>query len=59
MQNEINQLKVEKNRLGFFAFSKKKEISLQIEQKEKEIADYEKTHESKKLWYDLDQMYRQ
>ena len=59
MQSEIDRLKVEKERLGFFAFSKKKELSLLIEQKEKEISAYEKTHESKRLWNELEKMYRQ
>ena len=58
MQSEIDRLKAEKERLGFFAFSKKKELSLQIEQKERERSAYEKTHESKRLWNDLEKMYR-
>ena len=58
MQSEIDRLKAEKDRLGFFAFSKKKELSLQIEHKEKERSAYEKTHESKRLWNELVKMYR-
>lgn len=58
MQSEIDRLKAEKDRLGFFAFSKKKELSLQIEKKERERSAYEKTHESKRLWNELEKMYR-
>lgn len=56
MQSEIDRLKVEKENLGFFAFSRKKEMSLLIEQKEKEKSDYEKTHESNRLWNDLESL---
>ena len=59
MQSEIDCLKAEKDQSGFFAFSKKKELSLQIERKEKEMSDYEKTHESKQLWNDFEKMYKQ
>lgn len=58
MQCQVERLKAEKGQLGFFAFSKKKELSLQIEQKEKEMSDYENTHESKRFWNDLEKMYR-
>lgn len=58
MQCQVERLKAEKGQLSFFAFSKKKELSLQIEQKEKEMSDYENTHESKGFWNDLEKMYR-
>lgn len=51
-------MKTEKDRLGFFSFSKKKELSSQIQQKEREMSEYEKTHESKRLWEDFEKMYR-
>lgn len=58
MQSEIDRMKAEKDRLGFFSFSKKKELSSQIQQKEREMSEYEKTHESKRLWEDFEKMYR-
>ena len=58
MQSEVDRMKTEKDRLGFFSFSKKKELSSQIQQKEREMSEYEKTHESKRLWEDFEKMYR-
>lgn len=57
MENELNVLKTERKKLGFFAFSKKKELGLAIDNQTKNIAEYEKTHESKKMWANFERMY--
>ena len=55
---ELEQIKQKRDHLGIFAFSKKKEMALLVEQKEKEISDYKQNHESNKLLTDFEQMYR-
>lgn len=58
MTNELGALKDEKEKLGFFAFSRKKELDVAIDNKNKQIAEYERTHEYTKLWTDFLRMYR-
>lgn len=57
MKSELDCLKVEREKLGFFAFSKKKELDLAIDSQTKQMAEYEKTHESKKLKDSFERMY--
>lgn len=58
MEAELTVLKAEREKLGFFAFSKKKEMTTQIENRTQQIADYKKTHESNRLWSDFEKMYQ-
>ena len=57
MKSELDCLKVEREKLGFFAFSKKKELDLAIDSQTKQMTEYEKTHESKKLKDSFERMY--
>ena len=57
MKAELNTLKEERAKQGFFAFSKKKELDLVIDRKNKQIAEYERTHKSKELWNEFERMY--
>lgn len=57
MKVEFNTLKEERAKQGFFAFSKKKELDLAIDRKNKQIAEYEETHKSKELWNEFERMY--
>ena len=57
MKDELKALNADREKLGFFAFSKKKELDLAIGSKTKQIAEYEKNHESKKLWTIFERMY--
>lgn len=57
MEDEINDLKMEKKEMGLFAFSKKKEISNIIKNKSEEVLEFKKIHEPKELWEDFERMY--
>ena len=57
MKAQIQQLTVQKENLGFFAFSKKKELAQAIEEKTKQITVYQNTHESHSLLADFERMY--
>lgn len=56
--DELNGLRSEKNRLGLFAFSKKKEMTAAIDAKVKEISEFKKTQEPKDLLAQFEAMYR-
>lgn len=58
MYSELDLLKTEREKLGFFAFSKKKEMDLAIDNNIRQISEYEKKHESKKLRDDFERMYK-
>lgn len=58
IKNELALLKAEREKLGFFAFSRKKEMDHKIDEKTKQINEYERTHESKKLLDDFERMYK-
>lgn len=58
MEDELSALKYEKEKLGFFAFSKKKEMSKIIDNKASEILEFKRVHEPKDLWQDFERMYR-
>lgn len=57
-KSELGILKSEKEKLGLFAFSKKKELSAKIESKENEISEFTTTKEPKELWDKFERMYR-
>ena len=59
LQSELKQLESQKESLGFFSFSKKKELSLAIEEKNKEISKLKETHEYQKLRLDFYAMYEE
>lgn len=56
--DELSALQLEKNKLGLFAFSKKKEITVTIDAKASEISEFKRTHEPKDLWTQFEAMYR-
>lgn len=58
MQRDLDFLKNEWQKLGFFSFSKKKELEERIKCKEKEMSLLEENHESKKLLKDFEDMYK-
>lgn len=57
-EDELSVLKSEKEKLGLFAFSKKKEMSATIDSKANEISEFKRTHEPKDLWQNFERMYR-
>ena len=57
-EDELNALKSEREKLGLFAFSKKKEMSTAIENKASEISDFKRIHTPNDLWQDFERMYR-
>lgn len=57
-ENELSALKAEKEKLGLFAFSKKKELSEKINSKTSEITEYKNIHEPKELLENFEKMYR-
>ena len=57
-EDELSALKSEKEKLGLFAFSKKKEMSATIDSKANEISEFKRTHEPKDLWQNFERMYR-
>ncbi len=57
-KSELGILKSEKEKLGLFAFSKKKELSAKIESKENEISEFTRTKEPKELWDKFERMYK-
>lgn len=57
-EEEINNLKLEKKKMGLFAFSGKKEISKIIQNKSTEIVEYKKAHNPQNYWDDFERMYR-
>ena len=57
-EDELSALKSEKEKLGLFAFSKKKEMSATIDSKASEILEFKRTHEPKDLWQDFERMYK-
>lgn len=57
-EEELSALKSEKENLGLFAFSKKKEMSAVIDSKISEISEFIRTHEPNDLWQDFERMYR-
>ena len=57
-EDELSALKSEKEKLGLFAFSKKKEMTAVIDSKASEISEFKRTHEPKDLWQDFERMYR-
>ena len=56
-EDELNNLKSEKEKLGLFAFSKKKEISAIIKNKAIEISEFKKTNEPNNLLQEFERMY--
>ena len=56
--DELNVLRSEKNSLGLFAFSKKKEMTATIDAKVNEISEFKRTHEPKDLLAQFEAMYR-
>ena len=58
IEEEINNLKLEKKKMGLFAFSGKKEISKIIQNKSTEIVEYKKAHNPQNYWDDFERMYR-
>lgn len=56
--DELDALRSEKNSLGLFAFSKKKEMTSTIDAKASEIAEFKRTHEPKDLLAQFETMYR-
>lgn len=56
--DELSALQSEKNNLGLFAFSKKKEMTAIIDAKASEISEFKRTHEPKDLWAQFEAMYR-
>lgn len=56
--DELSALQSEKNNLGLFAFSNKKEISVKIAAKANEISEFTRTYNLKKLWTQFETMYR-
>ena len=56
-ERELSILKSEREKLGFFAFSKKKEIATIIASKENEISVFKKTNEPKDLQMAFEKMY--
>ena len=56
-ETELNVLRSEKEKLGFFAFSKKKEMAEIIERKTKEISEFKKDNEPKDLKQAFEKMY--
>lgn len=56
-KDELSFMNAERKKLGLFAFSKKKELDLAIKEQSENICEYEKTHESKKLWAEFMNMY--
>ena len=57
MRNELDLLQTEREKLSFFAFSKKKEMDIAIENQIKKIVEYENTHISKKFKDSFERMY--
>jgi len=57
-KSELGILKSEKEKLGLFSFSKKKELSAKIESKENEISEFTRTKEPKELWDKFERMYK-
>lgn len=56
-EQELSVLKSEKEKLGLFAFSKKKELSAIIASKENEISGFKRTNEPKDLQIYFERMY--
>lgn len=56
-EQELNVLKSEKEKLGLFAFSKKKELNSIIASKEDEISDFKRMNEPKDLLLSFKKMY--
>ena len=56
-ESELSSLKAEKDKIGLFAFSKKKEMSALIDSKASEISEFKRTNEPKDLWNDFERMY--
>lgn len=56
-ESELSSLKAEKDKLGLFAFSKKKEMSALIDSKASEISEFKRKNEPKDLWNDFERMY--
>lgn len=56
--DELNALRSEKNSLGLFAFSKKKEMLTTIESKLNEISEFKRIHEPKELLVEFEVMYK-
>lgn len=57
-EKELNSLKSEKDKLGLFAFSKKKELNEKISSKTNEIAEYKNIYEPRELLETFENMYR-
>lgn len=55
---ELNDLIDKKRNLGFLAFSKKKDLTDKISCKKSEISEYQKTHDTKPLFDEFNNMYR-
>ena len=55
--DELNILKAEKEKLGLFAFSKKRELTARISSKASEITEYRNIHEPKELLEKFEKMY--
>ena len=56
-QTAIDTLKDDKGKLGFWAFSKKKQLTAEIEQKSQELIAFKDSNEPKDLWRDFERMY--
>ena len=56
--NELSTLQAQKDKLGLLAFSKKKEMTLLIDEKVAEIIEFKKEQEPVELLEEFEKMYR-